>query len=110
VDVRWVALRRDRGVGLLAVGMPLLSVNALRYGTEDLNAGMHPHELPKREEVTLNLDLMQQGVGGDNSWGDWPHEEHLIPCQQYEYSFILQPFKKGQNPEILARGEARSKK
>jgi len=110
VDARWVALHSDKGVGLLAVGMPVLSVNALRFGTEDLNAGKHPHELQKRNEVTLNLDLVQQGVGGDNSWGDWPHEEHLIPCTKYEYSFSLQPFKSSQDPALLARGGAPAKK
>jgi len=106
VDVRWAALKSSEGVGLLATGRPFLSVNALRYGTEDLNAAMHPHELPAREDVTLNLDWAQQGVGGDNSWGDWPHDEDLIPCAQYEYSFTLQPFGKREDPAALARGGA----
>jgi beta-galactosidase len=63
--------------------------HALHYGTEDLNAGEHPYELPHRDTITLNLDLRQQGVGGDNSWGTWPHKEFLIPCQAYSYSFRL---------------------
>jgi beta-galactosidase len=88
---------------LLAVGEPLLSVNVLHYGTEDLNARKHPFELPARDFVTLNLDLKQQGVGGDDSWGAWPHEEFLIPCQEYNYSFRLRPFGPGEGPEKLAR-------
>jgi beta-galactosidase len=104
VDTRWVALHSRNGVGLMAIGMPLLSVNALRFGTEDLNAGKHPHELPIREEVTLNLDLQQQGLGGDNSWGHWPHDHYLIPCKDYEYSFRLQPFRRGQDLPAAARG------
>jgi beta-galactosidase len=104
VDARWVALERKSGGGLLALGLPRLSVNALNYGTDDLNAGKHPHELPLRDYVTLDLDLVQQGVGGDNSWGQWPHAEHLIPCKEYSYRFLLQPFTKGQNPARLAAG------
>ena len=104
VDVRWLALANGK-IGLLA--MPeqpgLLSANALHYGTEDLNAGKHPFELPHRDFVTLNLDLKQQGVGGDNSWGAWPHEEFLIPCQEYSYSFRLRPFAAGQDLAKLAR-------
>ncbi len=103
VDVRWLALVNDKGIGLLAVGQPLLSVNALHYGTVDLNAGKHAFELPHRDFVTLNLDLKQQGVGGDDSWGAWPHEEFLIPCQEYSYSFRLRPFGTADNPEKLAR-------
>jgi beta-galactosidase len=102
-DVRWVALSNAKGVGLLVVSRPLLSVNALHYRTADLNAGKHAFELPRRDEIILNLDLKQQGVGGDNSWGAWPHEEFLIPCAEYSYSFCLRPFDKGEDPGKLAR-------
>ncbi len=102
-DVRWVALTNRKGVGLLAVGMPLLSVNALFYGTEDLNAGKHAFELPRRDYLTLNLDWMQQGVGGDDSWGAWPHKDFLIPCQEYSYQFRLRPLNWGDNPAQAAR-------
>lgn len=92
VDARWVALTNAKGVGLLAVGEPLLSVNALHYTTDDLQKAEHPHQLTRRDFVTLNLDLKQMGVGGDNSWGEWPHKEFLIPCESYRYSFRLRPF------------------
>jgi len=42
-------------------------------------------------------------VGGDDSWGALPHEEFLIPCQEYNYSFRLRPFGSGESPEKLAR-------
>jgi len=103
VDARWAALINNKGIGLLAIGEPLLSINALHYGTEDLNAGKHAFELPHREHITLNLDHKQQGVGGDNSWGAWPHEEFLIPCQEYSYGFRLRPFGTGEDPAKLAR-------
>lgn len=102
VDARWVALSNGKAT-LLCIGMPLLSANALHYGTEDLNAGKHAFELPKRDYTTLNLDLKQQGVGGDNSWGAWPHPEFLIPCRPYEYSFRLKPIAARENVSKLAR-------
>jgi beta-galactosidase len=102
-DARWIALTNDKGQGLLAVGRPLLSANALHYGTADLNTGKHPFELPRREYITLNLDLRQQGVGGDNSWGMWPHEQFLIPCREYSYSFTLRPLRGGEDFAKLAR-------
>ena len=102
-DVRWLALTNGKGAGLLAVGLPLLSANALHYGTEDLNAGKHAFELPRHDAITLNLDLKQQGVGGDDSWGAWPHPEFLIPCKEYGYSFRLRPLGAGEDPARLAR-------
>ncbi len=102
-DARWLALANSKGVGLLAVGEPLLSANALHYETEDLNAGKHAFELPQRDYITVNLDLVQQGVGGDDSWGAWPHEEFLLPCKEYSYGFRLRPFDSREDPAKLAR-------
>jgi beta-galactosidase len=101
--VRWAALRNGKGAGLLAVGQPLLSVNALPYTTEDLECAKHPFEMPVRAFTTLSLDLKQQGAGGDNSWGAWPHDEHLIPCQEYSYQFRLVPLESKDDPARVAR-------
>jgi len=97
-DVRWVALTNNDGLGLLAVGMPVLSVNALHYTTEDLTSEdrtgpSHFYEVPRRDEVYLNLDYRQMGVGGDNSWGARTHREFTLPGNgKYSYSFFLCPY------------------
>jgi beta-galactosidase len=103
VETRWAALRNKNGAGLLAIGEPQLSVNALHYGTEDLNAAKHPFQLPQRDDTVLNLDLAQQGLGGDDSWGAWPHKEFQIPCKDYSYQFRLRALEAGDKPENLAR-------
>jgi beta-galactosidase len=108
VDVRWLLLD-GKGARLLVVGMPLLSANALHFGAEDLNAAKHAFQLPKRDYTVLNLDLKQQGVGGDNSWGAWPHEEFLIPCREYSYKFRLRPFSRRENPVKLMREVLRTR-
>lgn len=93
VDVRWVALTNDKGVGLLAVGEPLLSVNALHFRTEDLEGPAHYYEVPRQDDVYLNLDLRQRGLGGDDSWGARPHSEFELPGnRKYAYRFCLRPF------------------
>jgi beta-galactosidase len=102
-DARWVALTDGKGFGLLAVGLPLLSVNALPYTTDDLQNAKHAFELKHRDFVTVNFDLKQQGAGGDDSWGAWPHNEHLIDAADYTYQFRLRPLRKGDDPGKLAR-------
>jgi beta-galactosidase len=98
VDVRWVALTNDKGVGLLAVGMPLLSVCALHYTAEDLTTNghsgpSHTYEVPYHDDVHLNLDWRQMGVGGDDSWGARPHPEFVIPGnKKYAYRFCLRSY------------------
>jgi hypothetical protein len=50
-DVRWVALTDEEGVGLLAVGMPLLNASAHHFTTEDLAQATHTYELARREDI-----------------------------------------------------------
>jgi beta-galactosidase len=67
-DVRWVALTRSDGIGLLAVGSPALSVSARHYAPEDMAHAQSTRQLPRRDQVFLNLDWKQMGVGGIDSW------------------------------------------
>jgi beta-galactosidase len=90
-DVRWLTLTDETGVGWLAVGDPLLSVSAWPFRQDALERAEHTFELRQRNEITLNLDLKQMGVGGDNSWGARPHEPYTLPAVSYSYSFRLTP-------------------
>jgi beta-galactosidase len=92
VDVRWAALTNGAGVGLLAVGEPLLGVNALHYAAEDLDQALYRHQMTRRDEIYLNLDWKQRGLGGDDSWGALPHEEYRLAAEPYEYRFRLRTF------------------
>ncbi len=96
-DVRWVALTNEEGVGLLAVGMPLMSVSAHHFTIEDFDPGpvkrqRHASDLTKRDLVTLNLDYKQMGVGGDTSWGAPTHPQYRLPAKEYSYAVRLRPF------------------
>ena len=90
-DVRWVALTRNDGKGLLAVGMPLLYASAWPFDMMDLHRGKHSHEPVDQGTITLNLDYRQMGVGGDNSWGALPHPEYRLMPGEYHYRFRLTP-------------------
>jgi len=93
-DVRWVTLTDRGGTGLLAVGMPLLSVSAWPFSRQDLEQAKHTNELPRRDFITVNLDYKQMGVGGDDSWGARTHPEYMLPAKPYTYRFRLKPYSK----------------
>ena len=110
-DVRWVALTNDNGLGLIAVGMPLLNVSASHFPIENFENGPekeqhHPFDLKRHDFVILNLDYKQMGVGGDTSWGDRarPHPEYTLFAQEYTYSFRLRPIsQKDGSPMALSK-------
>jgi beta-galactosidase len=107
-DVRWMALTNESGLGLLAVGAPLLSTSVWQYAMSDLEdvpgKQRHSVDVKPRDFVTWSLDWKQMGVGGDNSWGAKPHPEYMVPAQAHSYGFWLQPFSSDEeNPSVLAR-------
>ena len=52
----------------------------------------HGADLRIGETVQWNVDLLQMGVGGDNSWGRNVHVEYTIQPKSYSYSYSIEPF------------------
>ena len=96
-DVRWVALRNQAGEGLLVTGGEPLSISAWNFPMEDFlyrpfdSGRLHGGSIEKKDMVWLNIDHLQMGVGGDNTWGAQVHPEYTITPHAWEYSFTLQP-------------------
>jgi len=94
IDVRWLTLTDDSGFGLKVEGMQPLSVNALQNAPEDFDPGftkkfMHRNDIYPRNEVVLNVDLFQRGLGGTNSWGALPLEQYRYKNKDYNFSYKL---------------------
>ncbi|WP_349663377.1 DUF4981 domain-containing protein [Cellulophaga lytica] len=51
----------------------------------------HGAEIKIGKEYQWNLDFLQMGVGGDNSWGAPVHDEYKITPKSYTYNFIITP-------------------
>lgn len=51
----------------------------------------HGADIKIGNTVQWNIDHLQMGVGGDNSWGAMVHDQYMINPKDYSYSFILQP-------------------
>lgn len=51
------------------------------------------NRLPAREEVCLNLDLRQLGLGGA-SCGPKPLDKYIFPIQKESYSITISPYRR----------------
>ncbi|GAB4573858.1 MAG: beta-galactosidase LacZ [Anaerolineae bacterium] len=101
-DVRWLALRREDGAGLLVSADPLMEASAHHFTAHDLYAAFHTNELPRREEITLNVDRMQCGLGGA-SCGPGTLPEYLIMPGEYTFAVRLRPVTAEDDLRTLAR-------
>ena len=128
-DVRWVALANNKGNGLLVVSKDKkgLGICALHMPNEDfdtavgldyggqtrveqeyridgipeINVSKHTIDIKEQDLVQLNIDLVQRGVGGNDSWGAKPEKKYLIYGNvSHIYSYYLIPFENG-NKELF---------
>ncbi len=130
-DTRWLALANRNGSGLMVTSStqtPSLSFSALHMPNEDfditdgldydkvdydnpryekdgdilVNRTKHTIDIKEQDLVQLNIDAIQRGVGGDNSWGATPQPEYLIDgTKAQSYSFTLVPFSKVTEVELI---------
>ncbi|WP_372772535.1 glycoside hydrolase family 2 TIM barrel-domain containing protein [Mangrovibacterium sp.] len=98
MDVRWMYLSNEQKTkGLLVVADSLLSMSAWPWTKANINAAKHTNELVESCYLTLNIDLKQMGVGGNDSWSDVaaPEPQYQIPAGTYRYAFYLMPMSTG---------------
>jgi beta-galactosidase len=93
-DIRWLTLTDDNQQGIRITGNQPLSVSATNNYPEDLDPGLtkkqqHTSDILPRKETILCIDLIQQGVGGLNSWGAQALEKYRLTEKEYHYSYTL---------------------
>jgi beta-galactosidase len=119
-DVRWLAIIDGAGNGLFFEGLPLLEVSAhhnLQIDFESMErtdgrqvegvnvVNRHTTDVKPRDLTSVNVDYKQMGVGGDNSWGAWTHDEYRLTGKEYQYSFRMKAISAEENPTELAKQE-----
>ncbi len=89
----WFQLENSSKKGIHISGNKPLNFSVLEYSTNNIEQAKHTNELIKRKVFTINIDLIQMGVGGDNTWSHRaePHQEYLVKPNTYSYSFSIKP-------------------
>jgi len=96
-DVRWAALTDGNGLGILAMGVPTVSVKVSRFAIDHLTAARHTYELAPSPSVFVYLDHAVCGLG-NGSCGPGVLPQYRVPAQPYRYRLRLRPFGAGSPP------------
>ena len=92
-DIRWATLSSPAGGANLkidATGDSLLELSCYPCKAADITLAMHSAEIPVRDLYTINLDHLQSGLGGTNSWGALALPNYQISTNKtYQWSFLL---------------------
>ena len=76
------------GVTVEAVTAPF-GFNVWPYSQTMLEGKKHQWELKAADELTVNVDAVQMGVGGDNSWGARPIDSCMPGAGTYHLVFTI---------------------
>ena len=96
---RWVKFTNTKGEGILITAPKHFGFSAHHQYNADFDEGeqknqRHTTDIVKRDFVNINIDAVQMGVGGDNSWGSLPHEKYQIQAKKMSFSYVISPLKK----------------
>ena len=93
MNTKWFQLENLSKKGIHISGNQPLNFSILEYSTENIENAKHTNDLNERNVFTINIDLIQMGVGGDNTWSHRaePHIEYLIKPEIYDFSFSIKP-------------------
>lgn len=105
-DMRWMKITDEDGHGLQFTGAPTIDGGAQHYIMEDFESmertdgrqiegvdviNRHSDDVKERDMTVVNIDFMQMGVGGDNSWGAWTHAQYRLTEKKYSYTYTIKP-------------------
>jgi len=88
---RWISFADANGktIKVTALDAPV-GFNAWPYSQDALEKARHQWDLSEEGEITVTVDTVQMGVGGDNSWGARPHDDDMFGNGEYSLSFLVE--------------------
>ncbi len=94
-DVREVEFSNGEGVSITITGRPLICFGASYAPKEnyvvDGKAVRNTVDVKYEDNLYLNIDYGQKGVGGDNSWGNPVHIDYRVLLRTYHYGYFIKP-------------------
>ncbi|WP_077341863.1 glycoside hydrolase family 2 [Pseudocolwellia agarivorans] len=94
-NVEWLRLNNKAGAGVLVDGKQLLSVSVWPWTAKNLEESKLTSELIEADSSTVNIDLIQTGVGGTTPGGNGARSipKYHIKSGRFQYEFTLSPVK-----------------
>ncbi len=102
-DIRFMNFQDYKHNGFFVEADSLLSMNASIYTDENIQNARHTNKLVDAGYIKVDIDLIQMGVGGNDSWSDVaaPLEQYQIKAKDYRYSFYLMPYINGKRKKSI---------
>jgi beta-galactosidase len=94
--VKWISMTDAKGKGVQIIGDQPLSVSVWNTTQDALDSSKHIGEpAVLKDSFVLNVDLVQTGVGGTDTWSakSRPYDKYRLLEKEYSYGFWIVPVK-----------------
>jgi beta-galactosidase len=96
-DTRWVEFTNKNGHGIRFVADSVICFSAHQNTIDEFDGGMektarHTSDIKPHDFISVDIDLNQTGVGGDDSWGRLPYSKYTLYPKMYKYKFFIIEF------------------
>ena len=101
--LKWLRVMNENGDGFEISSDTIFSGSVLPFSAEeiDVKKGAVPHSLKLKNlacenhrsdgKTWVTFELVQMGLGGEDSWSAMPREEYRIEAKPMTFSYILRP-------------------
>ena len=90
-ETRWCQLTNNSGDGLFFYSNQPISISALPYSAQELQAAKHPYELPASKGTWLHIDKAITGLGGNSCGQGGPLEYDRVKAIPQTFAFVIRP-------------------
>lgn len=96
--IRYWTMTDASGYGIMIRAESAFSASALHYTIDSLDEGIqkcnrHANEIDQAPITNLLVDKIQMGLGCIDSWKSTPKNEYMLPYGDYDFRFIISPYK-----------------
>ncbi len=92
-DIQWLKLKDKTGNCLTIKGLKPFFMSVLPYSPEALTreerGSLHTIDMQEEDTVSVCVDYLHMGIGGENSWGAFPLDKYRIKAKSYKFGFVI---------------------
>ncbi len=92
-DLQWLRLKNETEDSLTIKGLKPFFMTVLPYSPEALTrekrGSLHTIDIQEEDMISVCVDYLHMGIGGENSWGAFPLDKYRIKAKEYKFSFVI---------------------
>ena len=92
-DINWLKLKDEKKNSLTIEGLKPFFMSVLPFSPEALTrekrGSLHTIDVQEEDKISVCVDYLHMGIGGENSWGAFPMDKYRISAEECKFGFVL---------------------